>query len=68
MPTLVIAGTCDSFGGPASIPDGLANVTVAAIAGADHGFRVPRSVGLTPLDVGGLVVAEFLAWRNGNRS
>lgn len=67
VPTLVIAGTRDSFGGPASIPDGLANVTVAAIPGADHGFRVPRSAGLTARDVGDLVVAEFLSWRNGNR-
>lgn len=68
VPTLVIAGTRDTFGGPVSIPDGLANVTVAAIPGADHGFKVPRSTGLTPRDVGDLVVAEFLAWRNGNRS
>lgn len=67
VPTLVIAGTRDSFGGAASIPDGLANVTVAAIPGADHGFKVPRSTGLTARDVGDLVVAEYLTWRNGNR-
>lgn len=68
VPTLVIAGTRDSFGGPASIPEGLANVTVAAIPGADHGFKVTRSTGLTPRDVGDLVGAAFLAWRVGNRS
>lgn len=66
VPTLVIAGTRDTFGGPASIPAGLPNVSVAAIPGADHGFKVPRSVGLTPHAVGDLVVAEFLTWRTGN--
>ncbi len=68
VPTLVIAGTRDAFGGPVSIPNGLANVTVVAIPGADHGFKVPRSTGRTAEDVGDLVVAGFLAWRNGNRS
>lgn len=68
VPTLVIAGTRDTFGGPGSIPDGLANVTVVAVPDADHGFKVPRSTGRTASDVGDLVVAGFLAWRNGNRS
>jgi predicted alpha/beta-hydrolase family hydrolase len=68
VPTLVIAGTRDTFGGPAAIPAGLANVTVAGVPGADHGFKVPRSTGLSPVEVGDLVVAAFSTWYDGNRS
>jgi uncharacterized protein len=68
VPTLVIAGTRDTFGGPASIPAGLAEVSVAEVPGGDHGFKVPRSGALSPDDVGDLIVGEFLNWRNGNRS
>lgn len=68
VPTLVIAGTRDTFGGAAAIPAGLADVTVAAVPEADHGFAVPRSAGLSPADVGDLIVDAFLGWHAGNRA
>ena len=48
VPTLVIAGSRDSFGGPAAIPAGLSHVSVASIAGGDHSFVVPKATGRSP--------------------
>jgi predicted alpha/beta-hydrolase family hydrolase len=44
VPTLVVQGTRDAFGGPALLPAG---PTVHAVVGADHSFRARRADGRT---------------------
>lgn len=41
VPTLVVQGDRDAFGGPGDFPQGRA-YAVHAVPGADHSFRVPR--------------------------
>ena len=44
VPTLVVQGERDSFGGPSELPPG---PEVVGIPYADHGFAVPRAAVLT---------------------
>jgi predicted alpha/beta-hydrolase family hydrolase len=42
LPTMVVQGTRDAFGGPDELPQ-LPGLTVVAVPGADHAFSVTRS-------------------------
>jgi uncharacterized protein len=59
VPTLVVQGERDAFGGPAQLPIG---PTVVAIPGADHGFKVPASGALTQAAALDLIVSSVAAW------
>ncbi len=67
VPSLVIAGSRDSFGGPAAIPAGLAHVTVASIPGGDHSFAVPKAIGRSPGQVGDDIAVLVVAWLSAQR-
>jgi predicted alpha/beta-hydrolase family hydrolase len=43
LPTLVVQGERDAFGGPAEFPESIA---VVPVADADHGFAVPARAAL----------------------
>jgi uncharacterized protein len=58
LPTLVLQGTRDPFGGPADIPAAPGRLVVP-VEGGDHSFRVPKGVGGAPL---ARLVAATLAW------
>ena len=45
VPTLVVQGTRDTFGGPAEFPDLSDHQRLHVVAHADHGFRVLASAG-----------------------
>jgi uncharacterized protein len=48
VPTLVVQGGRDSFGGPAQFPADLGpDVEIRPVPAADHSFAVPKSSGLT---------------------
>lgn len=47
VPTLVVQGTRDAFGGPDEFPDLPAHQRLHVVPDADHGFRVGRSAALT---------------------
>jgi predicted alpha/beta-hydrolase family hydrolase len=60
VPTLVVQGTRDAFGGPELLPDGPA---VHALRGADHSFRARRADGRSSADCAaevGSVVRDWL--------
>ncbi len=63
VPTLVVQGERDPFGGPAEFPD---EVEVVGVPGADHGLRVPaRRTPAAPLDQAdalALVCQAALEW------
>ncbi|MCW2857531.1 MAG: hydrolase [Marmoricola sp.] len=63
VPTLVVQGERDPFGGPAEFPGG---VDVVVVPGADHGLRVPaRRTPTAPLDQAGalaVVSQAALEW------
>ena len=48
LPTLVLQGTRDSFGGPADIPPAPGRLVVP-IEGGDHSLRVAKAAGGSPL-------------------
>ena len=58
LPTLVLQGTRDPFGGPTDIPPAPGRLVVP-VEGGDHSFRVPKGVGGAPL---ARLVAATLAW------
>jgi predicted alpha/beta-hydrolase family hydrolase len=59
VPTLVIQGERDPFGGPAEFPAG---TRITGVPWADHSFGVPARAGLTPGAVTDLIVAAVLDW------
>jgi predicted alpha/beta-hydrolase family hydrolase len=61
VPTLVVQGERDPFGGPAALPADPAYV-VRSVPYADHSFRVPRSAPITAAEALELVVAHVSAW------
>ena len=58
VPTLVLQGTRDAFGGPADIPAAPGRLVVP-IEGGDHSLRVAKAVGGSPLSH---VVEVTLQW------
>jgi hypothetical protein len=63
VPTLVVQGERDPFGGPAEFPPG---TRIAAVPWADHSFGVPARAGLAPGASTGRVVEAVLAWWPGS--
>jgi predicted alpha/beta-hydrolase family hydrolase len=61
VPTLVVQGDRDPFGGPADLPADPA-YEVRAVPFADHSFRVPRSAPLTAAEALEVVVGHVSAW------
>jgi predicted alpha/beta-hydrolase family hydrolase len=59
LPTLVVQGERDPFGGPADFPP---STDLVAIPDADHGFAVPARASLSRQETLDLVVAAVLAW------
>jgi predicted alpha/beta-hydrolase family hydrolase len=67
VPTLVVQGDRDAFGGPADLPSG---PDVARVPWADHSFGVPAAAPLTRREALGIVVTaagDWLADQVGNR-
>lgn len=62
VPTLVVQGTRDPFGGPAALPAG--SIAVVAVPGADHGFAVRVRDGGAEAQAAGLAhaVEETAGW------
>jgi uncharacterized protein len=61
VPTVVVQGGRDAFGGPGEFPAHEA-YAVREVPYADHSFRVPRSAPLTQGEAVGLVVSHVAAW------
>ena len=62
VPTLVVQGEKDTFGGPEEFPDGLDHVDMAVVPGGDHGLKVPRSGPISQEDAQAIVVEATLEW------
>jgi predicted alpha/beta-hydrolase family hydrolase len=60
VPTLVIQGERDSFGGPDEFPPG--PYEMIRVPGADHGLAVPKTAPLSRAAVLDLVVAATGEW------
>ena len=61
LPTLVVQGERDPFGGPAEFPP---DTELVAVPGADHGFAVPKRAATGQKEALGVIthaVAEWLA-------
>jgi predicted alpha/beta-hydrolase family hydrolase len=72
VPTLIVQGTRDSFGGPDAVRAALASgdrqppVDVLSVDGGDHSFAVLKSLGWSQAEVHGEIhdrVAEWMALR-----
>ncbi len=59
LPTFVVQGERDTFGGPSAFPD---SVDLTVIPDADHSFAVPRRAALSQEDVYALVVEAVMEW------
>ena len=59
VPTLVVQGERDPFGGPAEIPAG---PTVVPIPGGDHGFKVPAKAELTQAEALEVLTSAVRTW------
>ena len=60
-PRLVLQGSSDAFGRPAEIraaSGGATGIRLVELPGADHGFKVAKSSGLTVADLGAAVLNE----------
>ena len=57
MPTLVVQGERDPFGGPEEFPPDL---ELTVVPGADHGFKVPKRGPVTAEDAMGIIVEAVL--------
>lgn len=62
VPTLVVQGGRDPFGRPAEFPEGVHPVEVPE---ADHGFAVPRRVGIGEAEVLGAITGAVRTWIDG---
>jgi len=61
LPTLVVQGERDSFGGPGDIP-ALVDVDLTAVPDADHGFAVLKRATLTEAETMALIVEAVVEW------
>jgi uncharacterized protein len=59
VPTLVVQGERDEFGGPADFPAG---IDLTAIPDADHSFAVPRRAALSQEDTYAVLVEAVVEW------
>lgn len=59
LPTFVVQGERDRFGGPSAFPEG---VDLTVIPDADHSFAVPRRAALSQEDTYALVVEAVVEW------
>ncbi|MDQ1687419.1 MAG: uncharacterized protein QOK42_394 [Frankiaceae bacterium] len=59
VPTLVVQGSRDAFGGPERLPSG---AVVHAVAGADHAFRARKSDGRSSAECAAEVGQTVRAW------
>lgn len=59
LPTLVVQGERDSFGGPAEFPP---QQTLVAVPDADHGFAVPKRAESTRADALAALVDAVAGW------
>ena len=59
VPTLVVQGERDPMGRPEEFP---ADVELAVVPAADHGFRTAARSGVAPGDVAAVVVETVLEW------
>lgn len=59
LPTFVVQGERDRFGGPAAFPE---QVDLTAIPDADHSFGVPRRAALSQEDTYALIVEAVVEW------
>ena len=68
IPTLIVQGTRDPFGGPDAVRDALADaapappIEILAVQGGDHSLAVPKSSGRRQADVQALVVDLVVEW------
>jgi uncharacterized protein len=62
VPTLVLQGTRDTFGGPDEFPALPSGTRLVDVPGADHGFAVTKASARTQAETIDEVVAEVLAW------
>ncbi|MGW0228896.1 alpha/beta hydrolase family protein [Actinopolymorpha singaporensis] len=62
VPTLVVQGERDAFGGPRNMPRGRKDQKVVAVPGADHSFVVPRSAPITQEEALTLIAESTLEW------
>ena len=59
VPTLVIQGTNDTMGRPEEFP---ADIDLAVVPDADHGFKVPKRASITQDEAMEIVVESTLEW------
>lgn len=59
VPTFVVQGDRDRFGGPTDFPE---EIDIAVIPEADHSFRVPRGAVLSQEDTYALIVEAVVEW------
>jgi predicted alpha/beta-hydrolase family hydrolase len=59
VPTFVVQGERDAFGGPDEFPAG---IELTSVPEADHSFRVPKSAALVQVEVHSLIVEAVLEW------
>jgi predicted alpha/beta-hydrolase family hydrolase len=63
VPTLVVQGERDTFGRPEEFPEDLpAQIDVAVVPSADHGFAVPKRASVTQEDAMAVIVESTLEW------
>jgi predicted alpha/beta-hydrolase family hydrolase len=70
VPTLIVQGTRDSFGGPDQIATAIAGTTgggaerieVLPVEGGDHSFAVPKSSGRSQADVHAGIQRDVVSW------
>lgn len=65
VPTLIVQGTRDTFGGPDAIAadvGDVARLTVQAVATGDHSLKVLASSGRRPADAEAAIVQDVAAW------
>ena len=59
VPTFVVQGERDTFGGPDEFPE---DIELTAIPDADHGFKVPKRAMLSQEDTYALIVEAVVEW------
>jgi len=62
VPTLVLQGSRDTFGGPEEFPSLPSGTRLVDVPGGDHGFAVSKASPRTQAETVDAVVAEVLLW------